>query len=145
MLALEELIDRKEQTYIVIDALDECDASFQSGEDSEVDKLDSFLQWLLQKSRNLHLLVTSRDGALASTLEKRLCNMVENGQKNSLVHEFDLQSVKMKAEIEHDISKLVNSELKRWNGLKGRRRWLPLNKDQQNLVTNSVKERANGM
>ncbi|SPJ74467.1 uncharacterized protein FTOL_04198 [Fusarium torulosum] len=71
--------------------------------------------------------------------------MVEDGQKNSLVHEFDLQSVKMKAEIEHDISKLVNSELKRWNGLKGRRRWLPLNKDQQNLVTNSVKERANGM
>jgi hypothetical protein len=145
LLALGELIDREEHTYIVIDALDECDASFQSGEDSEVEKLDSFLQWLLQKSRNLHLLVTSRDGGLASTLEKRLRNMVKDGQKDSLVHEFDLQSVKMKAEIENDIGKLVNSELKRWNGLEGRRRWLPLNKDQQNLVADSVKEKANGM
>ncbi|KAH7327752.1 hypothetical protein B0I35DRAFT_640 [Stachybotrys elegans] len=143
LLSLGELVEREGHTYIVIDALDECDASFRSGEESEVDKLGEFLTWLLGKSRNLHLLVTSRAGGLTAPMEQKLRSMMQNGAIDGFAnHAIDLQS--MKENIELDIKELVVAELKRWNARKGRS-WLPLSKDRQDLVTRVVNEKADGM
>ncbi|RYC65956.1 hypothetical protein CHU98_g217 [Xylaria longipes] len=118
---LEDLIGTKDQTYIVTDALDECDASFRSGEKSEVEKLVNFISWLTAKAPNLHLLVTSRDGGLASDVEQKLSNIGQEGRTlKPYRHIIDLQTKEMKTNINTDIGKVVELELERWNGRKGK-------------------------
>ncbi len=143
---LEELVGRTGNTYIVIDALDECDATFRSGEKSEAEKLADFLVWLAEKAPNLHLLVTSRDGAVASQVKKALEGLVESRRGKGLYHHiFDLEARQTKDKIEGDIEEFIGCELARWNERKGERRWVPLIKARQDQIAKSVGERASGM
>ena len=143
---LEELLGRTGHTYIVIDALDECDATFRSGEKSEAEKLANFLLWLAEKAPNLHLLVTSRDGALAGHVKKALDGLVESRREKGLYHHiFDLEARQTKDKVEGDIGEFIGFELTRWNEREGERRWVPLNKVRQDLIAKSVSERASGM
>jgi hypothetical protein len=146
LLGLRELITREGQIYLVIDALDECDSTLRSGEESEVDKLVNFLVWLADHSRNLHLLMTSRDGSsLAAPLEHRLHGKASFGTHRALdLRAVDLASPEIRQMIQHDIEKLVSFELRRWNERKGRL-WLPLSPQKQKQVADGVTERANGM
>lgn len=146
-VALEERFSRQEgDTYVVIDALDECDTSCRSGEESEVEKLAKVILWLVNtRTSNLHILVTSRHGGLASLVEKELNDTARRARENGLHYcMINLQARGMKAKIDDDIEKLVEVELKRWNKRKGRL-WLPLNEARQSVIANAVKGRADGM
>ncbi|KAK5989711.1 Ankyrin repeat domain-containing protein 6 [Cladobotryum mycophilum] len=143
--ALEQLIDREVHTYIVIDALDECDMSFQT---REAEELASFIHWLTnKKGSNLHLLVTSRSGGLAGCVKRELENTVDKGTEKGLYRcKLDLQADVMKRAITIDIEKFVESELNRWNqAYQGEKLWLPLDDYAHSLIANAVKTRADGM
>ncbi|KAF2963557.1 hypothetical protein GQX73_g10010 [Xylaria multiplex] len=110
--ALECLIQSQEQTYIVIDALDECDTSIRS---DDAEKLASFLLQLTKiGAPNLHLLVTSRTNRLDSVIDKELKNIMNGVHR----HEIDLQKGETKSKIDGDIGKFVKLELKCWDNHK---------------------------
>ncbi|KAJ2996238.1 hypothetical protein NUW58_g1038 [Xylaria curta] len=143
---LEYLIRRQEQTYIVIDALDECDMSHRVGEEAEPEKLAKLILRLTSiEAANLHLLVTSRDGGLVGDLDFGLRNIVQKSMTENPHHlELNLQDGKANDKIKADIKIFVESELDRWNKRKGKL-WLPLNETRWNQVANAVKQRADGM
>ncbi|KAI1137360.1 hypothetical protein F5Y05DRAFT_414517 [Hypoxylon sp. FL0543] len=140
---LEALVKRKMSTYIVIDALDECDASIES---KEVERLVEFIRFLASlNAPNLHLLVTSREGGLAGPLDRELKRIVgKEGNSGLYRHQLNLQSITTKRKMDEDIAELVESQLRHWNKRKGRR-WLPLDKAKSDLISESVKDRAYGM
>ncbi|KAI0537679.1 hypothetical protein GGR58DRAFT_527100 [Xylaria digitata] len=136
--ALECLIQSEEQTYIIIDALDECDTSIRS---DEAGKLAGFLLRLTRiEAPNLHLLVTSRTNGLDSVIDQELRNIMEGVYR----HEIDLQKGEAKGKIDADIEKFVEFELECWDNRKDRL-WLPLAEVRRRQVARSVKGRANGM
>ncbi|KAI1462717.1 NACHT domain-containing protein [Annulohypoxylon moriforme] len=144
--ALKDLIKREEQIYIVIDALDECDTSFESSKEAEDEKLGRFIHWLTSiDAPNLHLLVTSRENGLTNHLNEKLRHVLEGGIQGSCCgNEINLQAIGIRDNLADDIGKFIDSELKRWNNRKDRR-WLPLDNSKHSLIAISVKYRANGM
>ncbi|KAI1086511.1 hypothetical protein F5B19DRAFT_498274 [Rostrohypoxylon terebratum] len=116
---LKKLIEGEGQTYIIIDALDECDASFESSKKAEDEKLAEFIQVL-----------------------KRIVHIVEDNGTSR--RNINLQAEYAIRDISDDIERFIDFELKRWN-IRGGRRWLPLSASDHQLVASSVKTRANGM
>ncbi|KAJ6256375.1 hypothetical protein Dda_8875 [Drechslerella dactyloides] len=143
---IEDLVKGERHTYIIVDALDECDASFQSGEESEAEKLVKLITRLTSVPElNVHLLVTSRDGGLTSVVDHELRRLAEESVGNgSFRHVIDLQAGEMSHRVHDDIKEFLCYELKRWNNRRGRL-WLPLDEERRSLVADSIENRANGM
>ncbi|KAI0401434.1 hypothetical protein F4802DRAFT_426753 [Xylaria palmicola] len=143
---LKDLIREGGDTYIVIDALDECDMSFRSGEASESEKLAGLIDQLIRVNSNLHLLVTSRDGGLAGILKQQLEDACQENMTNgSHRYEIDLEVGWNKEKVITDVDTFIQLELERWDNLKDQKRWLPLDETKRNQIANAINERANGM
>ncbi|KAK8106820.1 multiple ankyrin repeats single kh domain protein [Apiospora kogelbergensis] len=141
------MMERSEPTYIVIDALDECDTTFDIGKTSEAEELAKVLRQLVHLDLPVHILVTSRSEGLQTSIKRVLADLTRDGTEKSWhTYVLDLQSVKMEDKIRDDIMAFIEHELQRWNNdIPGQRRWLPLDDEKKQQITGSIKVTAGGM
>lgn len=119
------------QTYIVIDALDECGASSQGNETSTIqDEVLGILSSLIDlEDSKLHLVVTSRDGH----------SIIDKALKSKTTYNNNRYDVILHEKVNDDISTLVGSKVENKRYLSG------LDSRLKELIVSSLKNKANGM
>jgi hypothetical protein len=101
-----QLVQGLGETYIVIDALDECRNRTGHAESREMRRVALSVLSKLNDAANVHLLVTCRDGEFAEEIEYELQDW-----KKKLGPGYHDISLKM-ADINQDIEKLIDSRLR---------------------------------